>query len=388
MANDHPVRKLISRFRKISDARTTNPAGDVERGVRHPSAPGTPNATKVINVSESPTQMNSVPKLGGGAAKWGKIMGGGGAAGGKTDTVTPIGNNGKKEQDTPKATETLNNAPESSPETPKAPAKPISRWGKMFAKQPDTIEESPETLEGESKNSLKKAESTDSGILRSNVKLDQIGSDDGDSGNKRDIANSITLTTVEKHMLTSLYDIRLEIKEDMETLGQKMNRIDEQVGELLRMFSPASSPGSSRISTYPNSRYSSSGNSTNNNSVSHSPRTSQPTSPHHSSTDNLPNTEIPNGRSKPARQESSDLQPPSSSNGSSKVSTPSRGSFSSKLSSISHNSTSSDAAAAGNKQKPNLEKPTIPKRPTDIKKSPEASKDDDIPVKDRDLDIL
>ncbi|CAL1530409.1 unnamed protein product, partial [Lymnaea stagnalis] len=58
-----------------------------------------------------------------------------------------------------------------SGEMPKLSAKPMAKWGRFLAKAQEPIEESPED---DMRSNLKKTDSTDSGILRSDNKLDQM----------------------------------------------------------------------------------------------------------------------------------------------------------------------------------------------------------------------
>ncbi|XP_071080038.1 voltage-gated delayed rectifier potassium channel KCNH1-like isoform X2 [Haliotis cracherodii] len=279
LANDHPVRKLISRFRKISDARTQQVGIDIEKGQQNGgqalnNVERPKSGTRVINVSES-SATPAVPKLGGGSSKWGKFLGGMGG-GGKGQDPAPDNNQNKilMTEIPPKTDNRANDAP-------KAAVKPLSKWGKFLSKQQEPIVESPEE---EVKTNLKKTDSTDSGILRSNNCLDQIGEEpvrSGEQTNRTSINSLGGLSAAEQHMMTSLYDIRLEIKEEMDSLNFKMNRIDEQISEILRFFSPTSTPCSSLISTYPSSKFNSPQNMTTSNSVEHSPKHSASSSPRH-----------------------------------------------------------------------------------------------------------
>ncbi|PVD26093.1 hypothetical protein C0Q70_13761 [Pomacea canaliculata] len=297
LANDHPVRKLISRFRKISDTRA-QVGPDVERGGN--ALPGgdasslgivseqPQSATRLINVSEQGKVKvgSAAPKLGSGKSKWTKFLGGGNVGDSSTDPEGADDNQNKIPlNDLSGKIVFENRSSEVGKPTPSPPlplptpqvsqTKPASRWGRMMAKSQETIKESPE--EEVVKNNLTKTDSTDSGILRSNNRLDQIGEDGPDvAPSSRDHVSSLggALTAAEQHMLTSLYDIRLEIKEEMENLGQKMTRIEEQISDILRFFSPSCTPSSSSsASTYPSSKFNSPQNATTtNNSADHSPR--------------------------------------------------------------------------------------------------------------------
>lgn len=274
LSSDHPVRKLISRFRKISDAKSMQANTDPEKGSRADMSGGERGGTeksrsfaRLINVTE-----NSTPKTGGGSSKWGKMVNGSGPPDGESKQNKP--NNENKE-------EMKNGDP------PKPQLKPASKWGKMMGKTAELIKD---TDKEETQNNLRKSESMDSGIIRSNVKLDLITEENvghavtvrnENNNNLTSRDNSISAMSIaERHMLTSLNDIKLEMKEDMDILHQKMNRIDEQISEILRMFSPSSSPCSSHEdSTYPHSKENSTRNTDNNNSTDPATESSEEESP-------------------------------------------------------------------------------------------------------------
>lgn len=234
LSSDHPVRKLISRFRKISDAKAMQTNTDPEKGSKSDMNGGERGGTeksrsfaRLINVSE-----NSAPKTGGGSSKWGKMMNGSG----------PPDGEGKQNKPNNESKEDLRNGDLQKPQS-----KPGSKWGKMVGKNSEPTKEHEKE---ETQNNLRKTESVDSGIIRSNVKLDHINEETieqslvvrHETNNNQSVS---AMSLAERHMLTSLHDIKLEMKEDMDILHQKMNRIDEQIAEILRMFSPSTSSCSS-----------------------------------------------------------------------------------------------------------------------------------------------
>ncbi|KAL8559611.1 hypothetical protein ACOMHN_008322 [Nucella lapillus] len=288
LANDHPVRKLISRFRKISDTRSPQ-AVDIEK-IAHAAVEGTANhtghdaphiGTRIINVTENNTARPRKASIGGGAgaAKWGRLLGSNNVAVTSADDVHSITESNHVPADSNQNKVVLNDVlagkhvdTRSSSEVQKVAVKPLSRWGRMMAKSQEPIEEAPEE---EVRNNLKKTDSTDSGILRSNNRLDQIGEEAQEVSQHAARADETPAhglwSTKEQHLLTSIYDIRLEIKEELDNLGHKISRIDGQLSEILRFFSPSSTPCSS-TSTYPSSKLNSPQNVTTSNSVEHSPK--------------------------------------------------------------------------------------------------------------------
>ncbi|ELU12909.1 hypothetical protein CAPTEDRAFT_198709 [Capitella teleta] len=216
LASDHPVRKLISRFRKMSDNKPFHP-GDPEKG----------NSARVINVSENNTNAAA-------ATKWGKFL-----AGAASANAAPSAASSPAQQ--PK------DPPPPAPPSlqPQSKPKPASKWGKFLQTKQDPIHESTEEEEHNGRNSspaldamklsnMRKSRS-DATTPRRDINLSLSPSSATASGNT-------ALSPAEHHLITSLYDIKLEIKEEIESLHQKMTRIDLQIGDILRLFTPQSTP--------------------------------------------------------------------------------------------------------------------------------------------------
>ena len=227
-------------------------------------------STKVINVSETSAPVTNLPKLGGGASKWGKLLAG------------PNNNDLYKVPETTAADK--EKLSEKNNDVSKSIAKHVVKLTKVLENRMDG------TSDDDNKNNLKKSEPNDSGILKSNNKLDQISNGSIESSQCSPHQSGGALSAVEQQMLTSLFDIRLEFKEEMELMHQKMSHIDEQIAEILRMFSPTVSPCSSHVSTFSHSKFTSphssphtSPKNTTSNSVDHSPKTSISSSPRHTS---------------------------------------------------------------------------------------------------------
>ncbi|XP_041353208.1 potassium voltage-gated channel subfamily H member 1-like [Gigantopelta aegis] len=382
LANDHPVRKLISRFRKISDAKHAHTSSDAERGMPNGIVSNLNNGerprsgTRLITVSE---QSGTSAKLSSvseniGASKWGKFMGG--LGGGSTKNNADSNQNKIPLNDLKPAKKAVE---ESGTATSHVTSFKTSKWGKYLENHPEPIQESPNE---EVTPNLKKTDSADSGILQSNNRLDQIGEVSASSAVPKRSAPDVSfgLSVAEQHMLTSLYNIRLEIKEDMDTIGQKMNRIDEQMREILRFFSPSSTPCSSFMSTYPSSRYNSN-NITSSNSAEHSPRHSDPSSPGQFKSDTTSDQKPSLSSSITSVEE---VSPEKSSPNSSSSSKGNQSRRSSKVSSGSVASNTS-VASSGKRKSPDSKG----KGGKVSQESAGLPKDDEsIRVKDQDLDIL
>ena len=304
LSHDHPVRKLISRFRKISD-RNTNHNLDPERGEQRPN--NLPALTERVNIdsdndtvkvteNNSPASLPNATRNNTGAkSRWGSMLGG------RADAAPANNVNALQPSQANKPAPQKNQrAAAAAPPKPKA-----SKWGKLLSGKQEPIEERVEEEEAakNDKSNLHKTESNDSGMARSDARLDQAGDDAPLT--QRDIVCSVpaggasgggALTPAEQQLIASLYDIKLEIKEDIESLNQKMTRIDDQIGDILKLFTPHSSPYCSHTPSSLSSRVHSSqdnssscSSSTDSHSVatdSHSaattsPRHSLPPSPHH-----------------------------------------------------------------------------------------------------------
>jgi hypothetical protein len=61
------------------------------------------------------------------------------------------------------------------------------------------------------------------------------------------------MSTLTLQCLMSDMVLQLQLKEEMEYLHTKISRIDDHLSEIVRMFSPSSTP-CSHSSTYPNSK--------------------------------------------------------------------------------------------------------------------------------------
>ena len=393
LARDHPVRKLISRFRKVSDNKLSlTSTTDIERADlvttlgnshNHNNVNVTENNTKFINVNESPEHQETAPKPKEAVSRWGRFLAG--AASGETiktedAAVAPPVPAGAGRGSKLKSTLTNNTSggitstgsvglkSVASKPAPKAGAK---SWGKLFGRQ-DRQDPIVEKAEEEEEMKLMKLPVSS---IKSNVftprggdkeqRMDHI-SEEQPPVTQRDIVCSVsgsTLSAAERQLISSLYDIKVEIKEEILTLNQKMTRIDDQITDILKMFSPRASPysssntsssgsssqGSSTIGSSTSSS-NTSNSSTASSSVVTSPRTSKASSPRKHRADVVAS--------------SSDSHSSSSSTGS----TPPPGTTGSKK----------HRKASGRKKVAPVELDII-----------SSSKDDEnVPTKDKDLDIL
>ena len=417
LSQDHPVRKLISRFKKFSENKdapnNTTAASEMEKG-----EPATPNnisknaqkpsnqqnslkinggATRVINVTEK-TNNNKAAA----ATKWGKFLAGSGGAANASDAAASSSKlTAENKTDTPN-TSKVPVAPTHPPPKPSAPPKPASRWGKMFGKsEPAPIKEVDEEEMSTKIKGIPRVDAVPPGAknLADEAPLTQ-----------RDIVCSVggssNLSAHEQHLISSLYDIKLEIKEEIETLSQKMTKIDLHIGDILKMFTPHSSPFQSHTPTSLSSHTQSSSTdsnscstSTGSNSIVTSPKGSLPSSPHHQHHHNKDHLDtVAGGNKGPApavpdakhkQTDSSQRQPTGSgSRPSSRSCSPQDGSES--RSGSASGSASSSRRGSGKRKKPHSKKKVAPSDFDDFGEPVTPGRDEDgqAHVKDRDLDII
>lgn len=185
---DHPVRKMLNKFRKLSDVPDKKPPASAIRKPR--------GDAKDIEKGDSHA-LSRVPEH---------------------QTPPPLAAIGRVK-------------------SVKMPDAPVKRQ--------DSTKEVPETKWGPLKKiPLRKAESTDSGILRSEQRLDEIGRSDSKEG-----SSSVSAASSDNHLLSSLMEIKLELKEEIENLGMKMNRLDDQIADIIKIFSPDVSQYSSSMAS-------------------------------------------------------------------------------------------------------------------------------------------
>ena len=235
LASDHPVRKLISRFRRISD-RNQNVDPEVGgRGKDGGDTGLTPNNVATTNhtssthttlVNESPAdEPNS-------KSKWNTFLAGAAAA--SPSTFVGAGD-GKLMPVPPKAQAVAIPPKTGVPQT--SVHKPVSRWGKMFAKQPETIVEKDEETLSPAATGATGGHVSDS-YLRDSLTDDAVIT-------QRDIAvaeiGQSSLTPAEQNLVQCLCDIKMDMKHDISVLNEKITKIEDQIGSILNMFTAAQS---------------------------------------------------------------------------------------------------------------------------------------------------
>jgi len=372
LASDHPVRKLISRFRKISDR---NQNVDPEMGGGHAEDGGedalTPNNLAAGNHTPSAQTVTVNESAGSHSkSKWNMMMAG--AASATPGKLAPAAADGKAAAPKTTAPTAVFKAGQLEPSA-SAPAvsKPASRWGKMFARQPETIPEKDEDATSTSTSTAADARSPREPATYE-AALTQ-----------RDIAVSVvgrgSLTPAEQQLVQCLCDIKLEIKQEISVLNEKMTKIDDQIGNILKMFTASASlpapPTPTSVSSCATTTASSGsgGSGGGNMAAARSPRSSL-----------VPSPPAPSSYSDYARPGSSSdapcrtITPPSPSSATDKSSSGSEASGTTKRSRRKKGSTNRMRVA------PSEQKAVV--APTSAGSAPDD--EDRLPIKDRDLDIL
>uniref|UniRef100_A0A8C7QG21 Cyclic nucleotide-binding domain-containing protein n=1 Tax=Oncorhynchus mykiss TaxID=8022 RepID=A0A8C7QG21_ONCMY len=196
---DHPVRRLFQRFRQQKEARIhqeqANPSDDMERGQTVNVEP-TPiheiiATTSIVTVTESP----ATPIL--------------------ASTISSPSDKAKLQVSKAESMETL-------PERTKAGAA------------------------HESQTSLKKTDSCDSGITKSDLRLDNMGDSSRTTGTTpQDRSPMAPLEVAKQHafypipeqtLQASVLELKLELKEDLKALNTRMAGLEAQLAEALKLL--------------------------------------------------------------------------------------------------------------------------------------------------------
>uniref|UniRef100_A0A4X1THS2 Potassium voltage-gated channel subfamily H member 1 n=2 Tax=Sus scrofa TaxID=9823 RepID=A0A4X1THS2_PIG len=216
---DHPVRRLFQRFRQQKEARLAAERGgrdlddlDVEKGsvLAEHSHHGLGKAS-VVTVRESPATPVAFPAA---AAASGldharlQAPGAGGGDGAKRKGWARFKDAGGKAED----------------------------WSKVS--KAESMETLPERTKATGEATLKKTDSCDSGITKSDLRLDHVG----EARSPQD--RSPVLAEVkhgfypipEQTLQATVLEVKHELKEDIKALNSKMTNIEKQLSEILRIL--------------------------------------------------------------------------------------------------------------------------------------------------------
>ncbi|XP_060943404.1 potassium voltage-gated channel subfamily H member 1a [Limanda limanda] len=229
---DHPVRKLFQRFRQQKEARSTpdkpQPEDhDIEKGPLYVDVPLAKTAlptSSIVTVTESPaTPSSSTPSS-------------------STPSKCPLSDKVKLQVPSPVS---LVGGRPAEPVKAKgwgrfkeSMAKP-DNWNKVS--KAESMEVLPErTKVHESQTSLKKTDSCDSGITKSDLRLDKVGEFRLTPQERSPVLPPETRHAFypiqEQTLQASLQELKLELKEDLSSLNVRMSGLEVQLTEALQLL--------------------------------------------------------------------------------------------------------------------------------------------------------
>ncbi|XP_036199583.1 potassium voltage-gated channel subfamily H member 1 [Myotis myotis] len=224
---DHPVRRLFQRFRQQKEARLAAERGgrdlddlDVEKGsvlVEHASANHSLVKASVVTVRESPATPVSLQTCppGAGAPDLAKLH-----APGSECLGAKAGDCAKR-----KGWARFRDACGKGED-----------WNKVS--KAESMETLPERTKAAGEATLKKTDSCDSGITKSDLRLDNVGearSPQDRSPILAEVKHSF-YPIPEQTLQASILEAKLELKEDIKALHTKMTHIETQLAEILRIL--------------------------------------------------------------------------------------------------------------------------------------------------------
>ncbi|XP_068041880.1 potassium voltage-gated channel subfamily H member 1 isoform X3 [Anomalospiza imberbis] len=222
---DHPVRRLFQRFRQQKEARLAAERGrdpddlDVEKG----NAVGEQSSTRavvkasVVTVRESPaTPVSYQPASTSGASDQAKLQ-----APPSDHAVCKASGDYPRRKGWAKFKEACGKGED---------------WNKVS--KAESMETLPERTKASGEATLKKTDSCDSGITKSDLRLDNAG----ETRSPQD--HSPVLTEVkhsfypipEQTLQATMLEVKHELKEDIKALNTKMTNIENQLAEILRIL--------------------------------------------------------------------------------------------------------------------------------------------------------
>ncbi|XP_054546658.1 potassium voltage-gated channel subfamily H member 1 [Talpa occidentalis] len=234
---DHPVRRLFQRFRQQKEARLAAERGghdpdalDVEKGgagPEHPASGHGPFKASVVTVRESPATPVAFPgaAAAAGVADQARLQAPGG------EGVGPrAGGDGSRRRGWARFRDACGKAED---------------WNKVS--KAESMETLPERTKAAGEATLKKTDSCDSGITKSDLRLDNVGEARSPQDRSPVLAEARRpfCPIPEQALQAAVLEVRHELKEDMKALGTRMAHIERQLAEVLRLLSarrPAQSP--------------------------------------------------------------------------------------------------------------------------------------------------
>ncbi|KAG8504421.1 Potassium voltage-gated channel subfamily H member 1 [Galemys pyrenaicus] len=233
---DHPVRRLFQRFRQQKEARLAAERGgrdpddmDVERGgavSEHVAAGHGLVKASVVTVRESPATPVAFPGVAAapGAADQARLQ----APGSEGAGPRAAGEGGRRR---------------GWARFRDACGKPED-WSKVS--KAESMETLPERTKAAGEATLKKTDSCDSGITKSDLRLDNAGEARSPQDRSPVLAEARPgfCPIPEQTLQAAVLEVRHELKEDMKALGARMARLEQQLAEVLRLLAARRAPQS------------------------------------------------------------------------------------------------------------------------------------------------
>ncbi|KAM9856919.1 potassium voltage-gated channel subfamily H member 1b [Aulostomus maculatus] len=229
---DHPVRRLFQRFRQQREARLANERvgqgiADVEKGVVRMESPKVMESTSIVMLTESTPTTTSA------------------TASSSSKTSSRVMLNSPTTQNT-------NLAGCKSAEPPKAKG-----WGRFkesvvkaeswsSVSKAESMETLPDRTKSQDEMSLKKTDSCDSGITKSDLRLDNAGG--ARTPQERSPVQSddkkVFGPIPEQSMQASFLELKQELRGDIKSLNSRMAALETQLAEMLQLLKSRKSSGS------------------------------------------------------------------------------------------------------------------------------------------------
>uniref|UniRef100_UPI0037E716C2 potassium voltage-gated channel subfamily H member 1b n=1 Tax=Semicossyphus pulcher TaxID=241346 RepID=UPI0037E716C2 len=233
---DHPVRRLFQRFRQQREARLASErlpqsTGDVEKGDVHLEPARGPEvlaSTSIVTVTESPATPPTSSTASSSSRTSSRVM-----------LNAPAAQNG-------------NLIGCKSAEPPKAKG-----WGRFkesvvkaeswsSVSKAESMETLPDRTKSQDEMSLKKTDSCDSGITKSDLRLDNVGGTrtPQEQSPVQSEEKRVFCPIPEQSMQASFLELKQELRGDIRSLNSRMAALEAQLAEMLRLLKSRKSSGS------------------------------------------------------------------------------------------------------------------------------------------------
>lgn len=235
---DHPVRRLFQRFRqqreaRLASERASQPAGDVEKGVMSLEPPRRPevlSSTSIVMVTEgqvTPTT-SSMSTASCSSRASSRVM-----------LHTPATRNGN-------ATGCKSAEPPKSKGWGRFKESVVKAESWSSVSKAESMETLPDRTKSQDEMSLKKTDSCDSGITKSDLRLDNAGGTRTPQEQSPDQSDEkrVFCPIPEQSMQASFVELKQELRGDIRSLNSRMAALEAQLAEMLQLLKSRKSSGS------------------------------------------------------------------------------------------------------------------------------------------------